>query len=167
MRRINSGEEWRAIFPGVATLRIDPDADGPGLSLRITRNKGEAVQLVADESPDAKVMAVKRVNELDFYSMGLRDLAKKLQVTEPKLLALVEADRVQENADFFKLVKIGRTELKRYSPKAFDHLHKRLSDVDLQQLWQSRKSSSVPRRQHRSAVEIHGEARIRSGMRAR
>jgi hypothetical protein len=30
-------------FPGVVTLRIDPNATGPGLALRITKNQGEAI----------------------------------------------------------------------------------------------------------------------------
>jgi|SRR5271166_3520493 len=136
VKRIRAGDGWRAIFPGVATLRIDPNATGPGLALRITKKEGEAIRLVPEGSPDAAVMAVKRVNELDFYSMGLNDLADKLKATSPKLLALIIADQMQKNLDYFKLVKIGRTAHKRYSPEALNHLHKRLKEVDLDAVWQ-------------------------------
>ena len=49
--RINSGESWRQIFPGVATLIIIPEGSGPGLSLRIMKKEGEAVQIVPDLRP--------------------------------------------------------------------------------------------------------------------
>jgi len=54
VRRIRDGAGWRAIFPGVATLRIDPNATGPGLALRITKNQGEAIHLVPEGSPDSR-----------------------------------------------------------------------------------------------------------------
>ena len=39
VRDINAGKSWRQIFPGVSTLTIDPEGEGPGLVLRITRNQ--------------------------------------------------------------------------------------------------------------------------------
>jgi hypothetical protein len=78
VKRINRGEGWRQIFPGVSTLSIAPEGAGAGLSLRITKKEGDAVHIVPEGTPDATVVAVKRVNELDFYSLGLRDLARKL-----------------------------------------------------------------------------------------
>lgn len=57
VKRINAGDEWRAIFPGVATLTIVPQAAGLGLSLRITKKVGEAVHLVPKGTPDATVVA--------------------------------------------------------------------------------------------------------------
>lgn len=142
VRRINTGEDWRKIFPGVATLKIEPDANGPGLSLCITRNQGEAIQLTKEGDPDAAVVAVKRVNELDFYSLGLHDLAKKLKITAPRLLCLIRADRMQNNPNFFKLIKIGKTPYKRYSPKCLQKLKERLSEVDLEILWAAEKSAA-------------------------
>jgi hypothetical protein len=140
VRRIRGGDGWRAIFPGVATLRIDPDAAGPGLALRITKNQGEAIRLVPEGSPDATVVAVKRVNELDFYSMGLTDLAKKLKITAPKLLALIEIDGLQRDPEYFKLVKIGKVVSKRYSHRALDHLRSRVTQVDLREIWRQHRA---------------------------
>ncbi len=146
VRRIRAGDGWRTIFPGVATLRIDPNAAGPGLALRITKNQGEAIRLVPEGQPDATVVAVKRVNELDFYSMGLTDIAKKLKITAPKLLALIVADDMQSNPDYFKLVRIGKVALKRYSPKALDRLHARINEVDLGAIWQQHRPRHAAKR---------------------
>jgi hypothetical protein len=46
------------------------------------------LSFVAEGTLDSTVPAVKRVNELDFYSLGLRDLAGKLGENETHLLWL-------------------------------------------------------------------------------
>ena len=144
VKRINKGEDWRAIFPGVATLTIQPDGTGPGLSIRITRNKGEAVRLVQEGDANAAVVAVKRVNETDFYSLGARDLAKKLGRNETRLLWFIRREEVQENPDFFKVITIGKSPFKRYSKLCYEMLRKRLAEVDLDALWEGRNATAVP-----------------------
>ena len=144
VKRINKGEEWRAIFPGVATLTIQPDGTGPGLSIRITRNKGEAVRLVQEGDANAAVVAVKRVNETDFYSLGARDLAKKLGRNETRLLWFIRREEVQENPHFFKVITIGKSPFKRYSKLCYEMLRKRLAEVDLDALWEGRNATAVP-----------------------
>jgi hypothetical protein len=52
-------------------------------------------------------VAVKRVNETDFYSLGLRDLAKKLGKSETRLLWFIRREKVQDNPDFFKVITMG------------------------------------------------------------
>jgi hypothetical protein len=138
VRKINAGEDWRQIFPGVATLRIEPQTHGSGLSLRITRNQGEAVQLVAEGNPDATVIAVRKVNELDFYNLGLRDIARKLKKAETRLLWLIQKDNMQSNPDYYKEIKIGRSQYKRYSGKCLADLTTRLAEIDLDDLYSKR-----------------------------
>ncbi|MBN8900131.1 MAG: hypothetical protein J0H57_03785, partial [Rhodospirillales bacterium] len=140
-QRFLTNAPWMAIFPGVATLTIEADGTGPGLSLRITRNKGEAVRLVQEGDSDAAVVAVKRVNETDFYSLGVRDMARKLGVTEAKLLWFIERERVQQNANFFKIIKIGKSAHKRYSKPCYEMLREKLAAVDLDALWKGRNSA--------------------------
>jgi GNAT superfamily N-acetyltransferase len=137
--RTNSGEKWQQIFPGVATLTIVPEGNGPGLSLRITKKRGEAVQIVPEGTPDSTVVAVKRVNELDFYSLGLHDLARKLGVNATRLLWLIQRDRMQEDADFFKAIRIGKNTHKRYSGKCYEALRAKLTRINLNELWANRK----------------------------
>jgi len=127
--RINEGEDWRTIFPGVATLRIDPEGDGPELTLRITNNQGEAVRLVAEGTPGAAVVAVKKTNELDHYSLGFNDLKDKVVAKFPELnrtsvLRLISSLQIQDNLDCFKEFKIGGINHKRYSRIALDRLIK-------------------------------------------
>src|ERR1700730_11348093 len=143
VRKINAGEDWRQIFPGVATLRIEPQTHGNGLSLRITRNQGEAVQLVAEGNPDATVIAVRKINELDFYSLGLRDLAKNLKKSETRLLWLIRHDDMQANPEFYKEIKIGGSRYKRYSGKCQAALATRLAEIDLDDLYSHRNVTAL------------------------
>jgi hypothetical protein len=141
VKRINRGEGWKQIFPGVSTLTIVPEGKSAGLSLRITKKEGEAVHIVPEGTSDATVVAVRRVNELDFYSLGLRELARKLHVKEARLLWLIQKERMQDNPDYFKTIRIGRSPFKRYSGKCYETLKAKLAEIDLNVLWAHRKGS--------------------------
>jgi len=54
------------------------------------------------------VLAVKRVNELDYYTLGLHDLAKKLALSPNKALAVVKHLKLQDSEEYFKVVKVGK-----------------------------------------------------------
>ena len=141
--RINKNEDWRAIFPGVTTLTISPDSSGPGLSLRITKNTGESVRLVPEDDPDAAVVAVRRVNEIDFYSLGLRDLAQKLGVNQTRLLWFINQEGVQANPEWFKLITVGKVSQKRYSKLCYEMLKEEMKKIDLDALWLSRRQKTA------------------------
>ncbi len=121
-KRLADGEVWSSIFPGVASINITTDHDGPTLNLRLTKNEGTPVHLLEESEEAGAVVAVRRVNELDFYSLGARQLAEKLNITIPKLGALVKHLELREDTDSCKEFKIGRVKHARYSPKAIDKI---------------------------------------------
>lgn len=138
IRRIRKGERWKRLFPGVAKLELSSEGTGLNVSIRLTKASGEAVRLVrdgAEGSEDAAVVAVKRVNELGYYSLGLNSVAEKLSLTAPKALALIRHLHVQDNSDYFKEFRIGASSHKRYSPKALELLKKTLPTIDMDEVW--------------------------------
>ena len=135
VRQVTEGKDWTELFPGVASLQLDASGTGLSVSLRITRSEGEPVHLVSEGTPDAATIAVKRVNELSFYSLGLKDLAKKVGVTMPRTLAIVRALSLQDNPEYFKEIRVGRSVHKRYSAKALDLVKKELPGLDLTAVW--------------------------------
>ncbi|HID20403.1 MAG TPA: hypothetical protein EYP28_05660 [Methanophagales archaeon] len=139
VRRIINGEDWPSIFPGVATLRLDRKGTGLNVTLRITKSRGEPVHLVPEGTPGATVVAVKRVSELDFYSLNLTALAEKVRLTMPKTLALVKHLGMQNDPEYFKEFIIDSTHHKRYSPKALDRIKKELPQIDLDEVWKKHK----------------------------
>lgn len=134
----------------MASIYIDPEENGIGLTLRITKNQGEAIHLVSEGAPGAAVVAVRRVNELDYYSLGFRDLLTKLQKKDPrvgwnKLSYLIRREGLQDDLDYSKTIAIGKSKHIRYSAKALDRLYKIIADGDIEKIWASRKRDASGR----------------------
>jgi hypothetical protein len=135
IKKIAKGMPWTRLFPGVASLRLETTGTGFDVSLRITKSEGEPVRLVSEDTPGATIVAVKRVNELDYYSLGLKQLARKVGLTEPKTLAVVRALGIQDRNEFFKPIRIGSQLYKRYSRKALERIKAELPKLDLDTIW--------------------------------
>ncbi len=129
------GRRWDHVFPGVASITLTSDGHGPSIDLRITKKGGTPITLVPEGTPGAAVVAVKRVDELGFYSLGLKDLAKTIDLSPPKTLAFIKAVKLQQDADCYKEIKVGRTKFKRYSEKAVSVLNEAKSEMSLDEVW--------------------------------
>lgn len=137
-RSLMVGEDWRAVFPGVAMLRLDTTGNGLTFSVRFTRAPTAApVRLLRPGEEVGSAALVREVNLLDRYSMGLRQLASNLGLTPPKTLALVQELDLQADEECFKPVRVGRSIFKRYSPKALECLREALPGVDMDEVWQN------------------------------
>ena len=104
--KLRSGISWNEIFKGVAGIQLSREGDGPSISLKITKKADVEVTLVKN-SPNAAVVAVKRVNELDFYSLGLKAMTTNIQqhfayITTTKLLKVINHLHLQDNPEFYK-----------------------------------------------------------------
>ena len=135
VRKVVAGTKWTELFPGVASLRLDTTGTGLQVSLRITKALGEPIRLVKEDAPNATIVGVKRVNDLDFYTLGLTQLAEKLSLSQNMTLAVVRKLGLQEDADYFKVFRIGASKYKRYSKKALDRLNEELQTLDLEEVW--------------------------------
>src|SRR5207247_1437330 len=89
VKRARGGLTWEQLFPGIASIQITADGYGPSLSLRITKKEGIPIQLVKEGVEGSFVVGVKRVNELDFYSLSPTELAAKVNLSLPKALAVI------------------------------------------------------------------------------
>jgi len=136
-KEVQKGRKWQDIFPGIATLNIATTGTGINVDIRITKKEGEKVHIVPEGTPGATPLAIRRVNELDFYSLGLKNIAKKVKLTEPKTLAVVKHLKIQDSLDYFKLIKVGSSEHKRYSVKALDLIKSRLPELDMVEIWKN------------------------------
>ena len=139
-----SGKTWSNVFQGAAAVDITADGTGPGLSLRLSKKEGIPIQLVAEGTPGASVVAVKRVDELGFYSLGATQLAVKVGLTMPKTVAVVDYLVLRNKPDCYKEIKIGKTVFKRYSEKAVDAIKQALREESADDIWakQRRKRST-------------------------
>lgn len=133
-----TGKTWVDAFKGASAVEISADGAGPNLSLRLSKKEGIPIQLVAEGTPGASVVAVKRVNELDFYNLGAKQLAEKLNTSMPKAIAVVDYLKLRSEPDCYKEFKIGSLLHKRYSYKAIDEITMALKKENIDDIWASR-----------------------------
>jgi hypothetical protein len=134
--KVNNGLSWDQIFPGTATINLTSNGYGISLDLRITKTaEGIPFTPVPEGTPGAAVVAIKRVNELDYYNLTLTDLSKKTKIGPNKLLAAIKELKIQEQVDAFKAIKLSTQIHKRYSPQALDILKKELPGMNLEDVW--------------------------------
>lgn len=84
----------------------------------------------------AAVVAIKRVDELGFYNLGLTQLAEKVGLTGTKTNALIRHLNLQADSDYFKQIVIGKTKFNRYSQKAIDRIKKELPVISMDKIWE-------------------------------
>ena len=131
-----SGKAWQDLFPGVASMEITAEGAGPSLSLRFTKKEGVPFHVVPEGTPGAAVVAVKRVNELDFYNLGVSQVTEHIGLGRNKTLAMVKYLKMEDDADCFKVIKIGKNEFKRYSQKAIERIKEVLPEVSVDEIWE-------------------------------
>jgi len=134
-QNILTGITWADAFKGASAVEITADGTGSSLSLRLSKKEGIPIHLVAEGTPGASVVAVKRVNELDFYNLGAKQLAEKLDVSLPKVLAIVDHLGLRAKPDCYKEFKLGSQLYKRYSQKALEEIRTAVKKESVEDIW--------------------------------
>lgn len=140
-RKIRSKESWENIFPAVAAINIVTDGQGPSLSIRITKKEGIPVQVVPEGTPGATVVAVKRVNELDYYNLSCKQMGEHVGLTLPKTVAVISHLQLKGNLDFHKQITIGKAKFHRYSQKVIPEIKKVLESTSINDIWKEYQES--------------------------
>lgn len=135
LNRVAAGESWTRIFPGTASLKLDTEGAGLTFNIRISKKEGLPIRLVKEGEAEAALVAVRRVDELGFYNLGLFDLAAKIGLTSWKTLAVIWYLKMRENPEYYKEFVIGKTRHKRYSRKAIEYLREQLPRLDIDAIW--------------------------------
>ncbi len=135
-KRLADGEPWSSVFPGVASINISVEGDGPTLSLRFTKNEGVPAKILKEGEEFGAFVGVRTVNDLDTYSLGAKRLAEKVGLTLPKCLSVIDYLDLPSQPDCYKEFKIGKMVHKRYSPKAIDKIREALKQEPIEKIWQ-------------------------------
>jgi hypothetical protein len=141
MEGVRKAKSWVEIFPGVASINLVAEGQGPNFNLRLTKKEGVPVRLVPEGTPGAAVVAVKRVDELGFYSLGRDQLAQKIGLSGPRTTAAIRYFGLQSDPECFKEFTIGKARFARYSPKAIERLKEELAKKPIDEIWRQVSSS--------------------------
>lgn len=133
--KLTKGSTWVQLFPSVSTLSFTQNGYGPSLDLRITKNAGIPVTIIPEGTLGSNVLAIKRVNELDFYNLGRDSIAKKLNHTGPKTTAAIQIFNIKNDSECFKQIKVGNTPFDRYSQKALEKIKDGLKKKTINEVW--------------------------------
>jgi hypothetical protein len=135
--RLLAGEDWREVFPGAASIDLTSSGEGARIELRIVKKEGVPTMLVPEGTAGASVVAVKRVNELDYYNLSARVLAEKVGLSPPRSTALIRYLRLEDDAEYYKRIVVGKVPFKRYSVKALDRMKQALGEVSMDEVWRT------------------------------
>ena len=136
---VRANGQFDEVFPGISAVNFATAGSGVDLSLRMTKREGVPIHLVPEGQRGGSVVAVRRVNELDFYSLGHNDLASKVGLTAPKLTAVVRFTQLQDDPNCFKQITIGKTTHARYSPNAISRVKQTVDEHDMDVIWEKYK----------------------------
>jgi hypothetical protein len=134
-KQLKKKRHWKSLFPGVSQIEISPHGSGPTLNLRLTKKTGIPVVLVPEGTPGASVVAVKRIDELSFYSLGAKELAAHVGVTINKVVAAVRVLKIDQDPTCFKEVTVGKVRFKRYSQHAIARIKEALRKRSIEEIW--------------------------------
>ena len=142
-QKLRAGAPWQQVFLGASAIEVSPDGPGPTISLRLSKKEGIPIHLVPEGTPGASVVAVKRVNELDFYSLGAEQIAEKLGLTITKTVAVIDYLSLRRDPECYKEFRIGSQLHKRYSPKALERIKAALEVETAEDIWAKRRASTA------------------------
>jgi hypothetical protein len=148
VRSIRAGDTWRELFPGVAAIQLDTSGSGLTYSLRLTKREGVPIRTVKEGDEATAVVAVKRVNELDFYCFGFNDLADRLAdlISRNRLQAVIKSLEWRNKPKYFKELHIGHSTFGRYSQDALTFLREGLTELDVDAIWAAELAARRARR---------------------
>lgn len=145
-KEIASGKGLTQVFPGIGSVQFQADGVGPRVNLRITKGEGLPVTIVPEGTPGAGVVALKRVDELGFYNLGHKELAKKLGLTQNKTTAAIAVLGIKDDPDCSKLFKLGGVKLYRYSQQSLEKIRDLLKRKSEAEVWEEYKQLLHARR---------------------
>lgn len=143
-RDLVEGRKFEDVFPGIASISFVTEGTGPTLSLRITKKEGIPIRLVPEGTSDASVVGVKRVNELDYYNLGHKDLATHVGLTPNRTTAVIWYLDLQADSDSFKEITIGSSRFKRYPQKSIGAIKSAVAAEGMDAIWQAYKAKTRP-----------------------
>jgi hypothetical protein len=149
LERIESGEDTDNIFPGVSNLAFGVEGGGPTIKLKFTSSEGQPVHHVSGgHDEDEYVIGYREVNPFDRYSLGIYNLADKVDekydgpkdITRPKVWAIVRKLDIHGDEEYHKeLTTRSGNPSNCYTPKAIDFIINAIEsgEVDPQTAWEN------------------------------
>ena len=93
------------------------------------------MQLLKEGDGAGAVVALRRVDELGYYSLGAQQLAENVRLTPPKCRALIDHLGLREDVECFKEYRIGNSTYGRNAPAAIRKIGAALEAEPIERIW--------------------------------
>ena len=119
----------------MSAITLVTEGQGPEVRIRLSKREGIPVQLVPEGTPGASVVAIKRVNELGFYSLTATELSKKVGLTLNKTVAVIQFLNLKGQDKYHKEFRMGKSKFDRYSPEVIAVIQKAIEEEGMSAIW--------------------------------
>lgn len=148
VEQIKQQQDWRKIFPNVASIEVVPDSSLPFIALRFTKKEGIPIHVVPEGTPGSFVVALKTVNELGFFNMTHSQLTEAIHQKSPKTDALIWYLDLKRDAECSRAIQLGKTTVYKYSCKAISKIKELLEKTTIETVWTEYRNYLKKRENH-------------------
>jgi hypothetical protein len=135
MRGVREGKGLFQVFPRLGTLGTEISSEGPSLTVHFTKRQGAPVHFISADDP-REAAAVREVDLQRKYYMSAAKLAERLELTEPRALALRRHLQIDDDEDCVHEFVFGSQRHRRYSDNALVRMKETLPKVDMAAVWE-------------------------------
>ncbi len=145
---IRAGRSRRQVFPKLDLVWTNVDGDGPMFTVRFTKDpEAPGVRLVHGSDPsDIEPAAVREIDLQNKFHWSGADLAKKLGITEPRLVALRRHLGIDDDPSCRHVFVFGSTRIPRYSDNAMTKMRNAIVSMDMDTIWAAHNPGGRARR---------------------
>lgn len=132
---IAQGKPRNAVFPALEQISTAFSGEGPTLTVRFDK-KGPPVKF-ADSDSDAA--AIREIDLQKKFHWSATELANKLNLSRPRLLALRQHLGIDDDPKCFYVFEMGAQKHPRFSDNALKVLRESMKALDMDEVWQTHK----------------------------
>lgn len=135
INRRRRGDAWSVILPEVAQLKLETQGDGIPIYFRIKKDAAISVRVAKDGEAVAGTVIKQVYDWFDKYNLSITDLAKKLNLTVPKVRAYLFELNLWSDSEMYGEKKIKSQPYRQYTKKALDALRDLINQISFEDIW--------------------------------
>jgi hypothetical protein len=139
-KALKAGEEIGRVFPRLVAISTIQAGEGPTLKIQFSKKEGIPVRYIAGDDPSA-VAAIREVDMQKKFHMRASEIARKLELTEPKCKALRHHLAIDADEGCCHVFEFGKSTFPCYSDNALKKMQDFIKEGgDIKQIWQDYKA---------------------------
>jgi hypothetical protein len=135
-RAILQKKDRHHVFPRLSNLGTEITGDGLQVTVRFSKNKGAPVRLVGADD-DVEAAAIREVDLQRKYHFSPAELAKHLNLSPPRTVALRRFLRIDEDPACRHDFVFGSQTHRGYSDNAVVKMRAAMTEVDMDEVWRT------------------------------